>query len=108
MRTILRTMLEKAFPGTEFFEASTGVQAMSLWHEHQPDLLLLDLVMPEKGGIEVLRETGALKAAKVIIISALGQDKIIQEAMSLGALAFIVKPFDEKQVIDTVTKAMGV
>jgi two-component system chemotaxis response regulator CheY len=107
MRTILRTMLEKEIPGTEFVEASTGVQAVNLWREHRPDLMLLDLIMPEKGGIDALKEIGAVHASKVIVISALGQDKIMEEATSLGASAFIVKPFDEKKVIETVRKTLG-
>jgi two-component system chemotaxis response regulator CheY len=107
MRTILRTMLEKAFPGTEFLEAGTGVQAVNLWREHRPDLLLLDLVMPEKGGLEVLKDIGTAQTGKIIIISALGQDQIIEEAKSHGASAFIVKPFDEKKVVETVNLALG-
>ena len=102
MRTILKGMLGKAFPDTQFIEAGTGTLAVSLWREHRPELLLLDLVMPEKGGIDVLKEIGPGKTGKVIVISALGQEKIMQEAQSLGASAFIVKPFDEKNVIETV------
>ena len=107
MRTILRSMLEKSFPGTEFIEASTGVQALNLWHEQHPDLLLLDLIMPEKGGIDVLKEIGSSQTGKVIVISALGQEKIMQEATDLGAKAFIVKPFDERKVLETINLALG-
>ena len=108
MRTIVKGMLAKAFPNTEFIEAGTGTLAVSLWREQKPDLLLLDLIMPEKGGIDVLKDikpSGGV--AKVIIVSALGQDKIMDEAKGLGASAFIVKPFDEKKVIETVKKTLG-
>ena len=107
MRTILKGMLGKAFPTTEFIEAGTGTLAVSLWREQRPDLLLLDLVMPEKGGIDVLKDIGASKTGKIIVISALGQDKIMQEATELGACALIVKPFDEKKVIEIVKTALG-
>ena len=107
MRTILRTMLTKAMPGTEFIEANTGVQAVNLWREHRPDLMLLDLIMPEKGGIDALKEIGTVHSGKIIVISALGQDKVMEEATSLGASAFIIKPFDEKKVLDTIHQTIG-
>ncbi len=108
MRTILRSMLQKTFPDIEFFEAGTGVQALSLWNEHHPDLLLLDLVMPEKGGIDVLKEIGSVsQMGKIIVVSALGQEKVMEEAKALGASAFLVKPFDEKKVIDTIREIIG-
>lgn len=107
MRTILKGMLGKTFPDTEFIEAGTGTLAISLYREQSPNLLLLDLVMPEKGGIDVLKDIGAGKTCNVIVISALGQEKIMQEAIDLGASAFIVKPFDEKKVIETVKKTLN-
>lgn len=102
MRTILKGMLSKAFPDATFVEAATGTDTLKKWREHHPDLLLLDLVMPEKGGLEVLKEIGTLRSGKVIIVSALGQEGVMQEAIALGSSAFIVKPFDEKQVLDTI------
>lgn len=106
MRMILRGILEKVFKNSQYVEASNGTEAIQLYKEQSPDLLLLDLVMPEKGGIEVLQELKAIKHGKIIVISALGQEKIIQEATGLGADAFIVKPFDEKLVIDVLQKTI--
>jgi two-component system chemotaxis response regulator CheY len=62
--------------------------------------------MPEKGGIDVLKEIGKEKAKTVIVVSALGQENFMTEAMNLGACAFIVKPFDEKKVIETVKNTL--
>lgn len=107
MRTILKGIVQKTYPDAEFFDANNGKDAIQLTHEHDPDLLLLDLVMPEKGGIDVLKEVGALKKNKVVVISALGQDKVIAEARQLGAVAFIVKPFDEKKVSETIKSVLG-
>ncbi len=107
MRTILKVMLEKSFQGCEFLEAGTGTAAVQLWNQHHPELMLLDLVMPEKGGIDVLKELGVARTGKVIVVSALGQEKIMEEAKQLGASAFIVKPFDEKKVIDTIKATLG-
>ncbi len=109
MRTILKAMLEKVIPGIEYFEAGTGVEAVKLWHQHHPDLMLLDLVMPDKDGISVLRELKpGSGTGKVVVISALGQEGVMSEAKSLGASDFIVKPFDEKRVIETVKKVLGI
>lgn len=107
MRTILKGILDKAFPGVEVIEASNGVEALELYKIKRPDVTLLDLVMPEKGGIDVLKDIGAGKTGKIFVISAIGQESVIDEAMKLGADAFIVKPFDEKKVIDAVRSATG-
>lgn len=106
MRTILKNILEKLYPQAEFFEGSNGNEALGLYKQHDPDLMLLDLIMPEKGGIEVLQEIGMTRKAKLIIISAIGQEKVIEEAKAKGANAFIVKPFDEKMVVDVIERAM--
>ncbi len=105
MRMVLKGIVEKAYPQAEFLEAGNGVEALSLYKTHAPDLLLLDLVMPEKGGIEVLKELGGKKGA-VIVISAVGQDAIMQEAKGLGADAFILKPFEEENVRETLRKVL--
>lgn len=106
MRTILKGMLGKLFPDAAFLEVGTGIEAISAWKEQHPDLLLLDLVMPEKGGIDVLKEIGSSNTGAIIVISALGQEKVMDEAVSLGASAFIVKPFDEKKVIETIKQTL--
>ncbi len=107
MRTILRGILEKSIQNTEYLEAGTGVETVKLAGEQNPDLILLDLIMPEKGGIDVLKEIGEAHRGKIIVVSAIGQEKVMEEALSLGAAAFIVKPFDEKKVVETVRKALG-
>lgn len=106
MRTILKNILGKMYADAEFFEAANGVEAIGLHNEHAPNIMLLDLIMPEKGGIDVLTDIGAKKTGKIIIISAIGQEKVIEDAKKLGADAFIVKPFDEKMVIEVVERAM--
>jgi len=107
MRTILKGIIEKSVKGVDFVEASNGKDAIQLALDHNPDLILLDLVMPEMGGIEVLQQIGASKNGKIIVISAMGQEKVIEQAMSLGAAAFITKPFDEKKVIEVVKTVTG-
>jgi DNA-binding response OmpR family regulator len=69
------------------------------------DLLLLDLIMPKLGGLEVIREAG--KEQNIIVVSAVGQDNVVKEAKDLGAKGYIVKPFDNKQVIEEINKVLG-
>lgn len=104
MRNVLKNILQNDGFGN-FVEAGDGVEALAKIKSEKPDLVLLDLIMPEKGGVEVLKEIG--KIQKVLVISAVGQDSIIKEAATLGAAGYIVKPFDNKQVIDEVNKAVS-
>lgn len=104
MRNVLKNILQNE--GYEnFVEAHDGNDALEKISSEKPDLVLLDLIMPEKGGIEILKEVGKFK--KVLVISAIGQETVIKEAKDFGALGFIVKPFDNKQVIEEVTKALA-
>jgi two-component system, chemotaxis family, chemotaxis protein CheY len=88
---------------SDIVEAENGNVAVALYNSEQPALVLLDIIMPEKDGLEVLAEL-APKGANIIMISAVGQDKMISQAKDTGAKGYIVKPFDEDQVIDEVKK----
>jgi two-component system chemotaxis response regulator CheY len=75
-------------------EASDGCEAISLFKEVSPDIVLLDLTMPCKDGLAVLKEIKILDPnAKVVICSAMGQSKLIVEALNYGARDFVVKPY---------------
>jgi CheY-like chemotaxis protein len=100
MRSVLRDILESH--GHSIIEAQNGNEALALYEKEQPDLILLDIIMPEVTGLEVLKKIGGI--AKIIVISAVGQEKMIEEAKSLGALDYITKPFDEERVTSTVNK----
>lgn len=106
MRTALKNMIIKSGWGdVQIVEAADGNEALVKFNEERPDLMLLDVIMPQKDGIEVLKEIG--KIATVIVISAVGQEKIIEQAKWLGAKDYIVKPFDPRDVIETIAKIMG-
>lgn len=106
MRGILKRILRSA--GYEdFVEASDGVAAVESYEREKPDVVLMDIVMPRKNGIEALREIKSLDdAARVIMVSAVGQEVIIEEALSAGAQGFIVKPFQADQVTDAIDQAL--
>ncbi len=93
---------------TDVIEAADGSIACSLFESEKPDLVIMDITMPNKTGIEALRDIKAADAnAKVIMCSAMGQEAMVVEAIKLGALDFIVKPFKPDRIIQAVTKVLG-
>ncbi len=101
MRKVLRDIFESA-GYTNFVEAGNGTEAMEKYKSEKPDYIFLDVIMPDVNGMDVLRIIG--REAKIIIVSAVGQKEIIEQAKSLGALDYIVKPFDRDQVLEKVQK----
>ncbi len=107
MRKIIKDMLLKG-NYTNTVEAGSYKEAVAKFKSEQPELVLLDLILPDKGGMEVLKEirkTG--KATKVIIISAIGQPQSLAEAKKLGVTEYIIKPFEEKKVLATIKLVLG-
>lgn len=89
----------------EIVEAVDGKEALEKIETEKPDLVLLDVIMPEVDGMEVLKKIG--KQAKIVVISAVGQDKMVNEAKELGALDYIIKPFENEKVIKAVKQILG-
>ena len=98
MRKMLRDILEEE--GYEVVaEASDGEEAVAKYRECRPELITLDIVMPNKTGIEALKDIMALDpAARVVMCSAMGQESLTTAAAEAGAKAFIVKPFNPELV----------
>lgn len=89
-------------------EGENGLQAIQLYKELEPDIITLDITMPEMGGLEALREIKKeFPYAKVMICSAIGQQKMVVEAVKSGAADFIVKPFDEERVLNAVNQLLN-
>lgn len=89
-------------------EAENGRVAVTLYSNLQPDLALLDITMPEMDGIAALGEIKrANAAAKVIMCTALGQHDRVKEALGLGALDYVVKPFTPDKLLGAVTRALS-
>ena len=89
-------------------EAGNGVEAVARFQELRPDLMTLDITMPEKDGLAALADIMAADpSAKVVMCSALGQESKVLEAIKLGAKDFVVKPFQPDRVIDAVGKALA-
>ena len=89
-------------------EAENGAKAVEKYAELKPDLVLMDITMPERDGIEALKKIKAADAnASVIMCSAMGQQAMVIESIQSGAKDFIVKPFQADRVIEAVQKVVG-
>jgi two-component system chemotaxis response regulator CheY len=89
-------------------EAANGAEAVQRFQELRPDVMTLDITMPEKDGLTALREIIAVDpGAKVVMCSALGQESKVLESIKLGAKDFVVKPFQADRVLSAIEKALG-
>ena len=107
MRMMIKKLLEKN--GFEVVgEAIDGLEAIEKYRSLQPDLVMMDITMPNVTGLEALK---AIKQefpkAKIVMCSAMGQESYVIESIKSGALDFLVKPFQDDKVIETVKKHLG-
>ncbi len=107
MRLTLTNILKNA--GYEVVgEASDGQMAIDMYKQLKPDLVTMDITMPNMNGIDATREIIKYDPnAKILMCSAVGQQKIVVEAIQIGAKDFIVKPFDESRVIETINRLLS-
>lgn len=107
MRMMIKEVLTKN--GFEVVgEAENGKIALEKYQELSPDLVIMDITMPEVNGIEALKNIKAFNsAAKVVMCSAMGQQAMVIEAIQSGAKDFIVKPFQAERVCEAVKKVLG-
>src|SRR5690625_1334774 len=106
----MRTTLSNLFKEHHFNVvgmAENGEEAIELYKQTSPDIVTLDITMPVMDGLQTLRKLIEMdQDAKIIMCSAMGQQKLVVEAIELGAKDFIVKPFDEARVIETVNNIL--
>ena len=102
MRASLKMMLEKN--GFEVVaEAENGVIAVQKYKDLKPDLVTMDITMPEMDGLQALKLIKQLDPdAKIVVVSAMGQEPVVKDAILSGAKSFIVKPFKEEFVLKTL------
>lgn len=102
MRKMVKVALAEAGI-TDVLEAKNGDEAIQLYQQQKPDLVILDITMHGKSGLEALQEIMQLDAdAKVVMCSAIGQEQVVMEAIQLGALDYVVKPFQKDKLVETV------
>ena len=107
MRAMLKKLLTEA--GFDIAgEAENGRVAVDLYQELKPDLVMMDITMPEMDGLTALKEIVKLDpAAKVVMCTALGQERSVMEAMNAGANDYILKPFNAEKVVEALNNASG-
>lgn len=107
MRMMIKDILTKN--GYEIAgEAENGVKAIEKYTETKPDLVMLDITMPEMDGIEALKRIKKLDPdSNIIMCSAMGQQAMVIESIQAGAKDFVVKPFQAERVLEAVKKALG-
>jgi len=107
----MRTMISDILSGAGYEvvgEAETGLQAIERYRELNPDLVTMDIVMPDMGGIDAVREiVKADPNAKILMCSAMGQQALVVEAIQAGAKDFVVKPFQPSRVLEAVQRVLG-
>lgn len=105
MRMMIRDILTR--DGYVIQEAVNGRDAIEKYRETHPDLVTLDITMPEIDGVEALRAIKQMDPdARVLMVSAMGQQKLIMDALEAGAADFLVKPFQPTKVLQTVKKCL--
>jgi two-component system chemotaxis response regulator CheY len=104
MRLSLRTILQRN--GFEIIgEAANGEEAVNKYFDLRPDIVTMDITMPEMDGVEALTEIKKKDpSAKIVMISALGQESWVRKAIMFGANGFVVKPYKEEHIIQTLNK----
>lgn len=106
-RNMLKNIINKIEEIEVIGEASNGVEAISLYKKLNPDLVTMDLVMPEKGGIEATEEILKINSkAMIVVVSALGQEALVLEAAKKGAKDFIQKPFKQEQIMEVMDRIL--
>jgi two-component system chemotaxis response regulator CheY len=94
--------------GHEVIQAENGLQAIAKYEQEKPDVVLMDITMPEMDGLAALKQIRAADAgAKVVMLTALGQESVVVEAIKSGARDFVVKPFEKERVIAAINKLVG-
>jgi two-component system chemotaxis response regulator CheY len=106
MRKLLAKILEEG--GYEVVgEAETGSEAIALYKKIKPDLVTMDLVMPDMSGIDAIKEIiSSDPKARIVVVSAMGQQSLVSEAMSAGAKDFVVKPFHPSVVLEVIGRVL--
>jgi two-component system chemotaxis response regulator CheY len=107
MRMMIKDILQKN--GYEIAgEAANGAEAAAMYQELKPDVVTMDITMPEMDGITAVKEIKKVDPkARIIMCSAMGQQAMVLDAIQAGAYDFVVKPFQEERVLDAVKKVLS-
>ncbi len=108
IRTIIKKMIEQVDGYTVLGEAANGREAIEAAKKYQPDIMTLDITMPEMDGIvavpEILKES---PQTRIIMVSAMGQQSMVIEAIKMGAKDFVIKPFEKSRVYQAIKNVLA-
>jgi two-component system, chemotaxis family, chemotaxis protein CheY len=108
MRTVLKKMITEVEGYVVLAEGANGKEAIELAKRHQPDIMTLDITMPELDGIRAVKDIMAASPnTKIIMVSAMGQQSMVIEAIKFGAKDFVVKPFEKSRVIQAIKNVLA-
>ncbi|MDY6911141.1 MAG: response regulator [Chloroflexota bacterium] len=94
--------------GHECIEAGNGVEAIERYKAEKPDAVMMDITMPDMDGLEALKALKQIDSnVRITMVTAMGQQSIVMEAIKAGAKDFIVKPFDPNRVMGALEKMLG-
>ena len=107
----MRMMIKKALTASgydDFVEAQDGAEAVQKYGEEKPDMVIMDITMPNMDGLQALKKIKEADAgAKVVMCTAMGQESMVVDAIKSGAKDFIVKPFNQERIVETVKTILG-
>ena len=93
--------------GHDVLEAENGLKAVEKYQAEKPDIVLMDITMPEMDGLTALKEIRSINnSAAVVMLTALGQESVVLDAIKSGAKDFIVKPFERERVLNAISKLL--
>ena len=105
MRNLLREILEEEFEIAD--EAENGVEAVEMYKQYEPDLVMMDIVMPIRDGIEATSEIKEFdSSAHIIMCTSIGQEEKMKKAVKAGADGYITKPFQKPSVMDAISDVL--
>jgi two-component system, chemotaxis family, chemotaxis protein CheY len=110
MRLTLKNLIEKRSGGRHVVvgEAEDDVTAIQKFKELKPDLVTMDIILPSNGGLKAVAEIIMTDpAANILVVSAMGQEKIIEEALRLGAKGFVIKPVNPDKLLASIDQIVG-
>ncbi len=106
MRNVIKNTLLEHEP-YEILEAQNGKEAVALYKEHRPDLVTMDITMEYQNGFEAAKEILDFdRTARIIMVTAVGQEKMLTACIGVGVTDYIVKPFAKERILSSVTKAL--
>lgn len=107
MRMMIKNALTKS-GYNDFVEAQDGTEAVKKYEEEKPDMVIMDITMPNMDGLQALKKIKeGDAAAKVVMCTAMGQESMVVDAIKSGAKDFIVKPFNAERITQTVKSILG-